>query len=208
MEEFKPLLDTIKKGSLCKDMRKSTRKWWSELNSFRQDEILCDVTLLVGPDEIPMKAHRVILACGSKYFKAIFTFPTTECNNSHETKLPFVDKESMEDICQYLYSGSIDFSEAKTDVLKLAVLSSYLGIQDLQKHCSGVLEAILVKESEQCLRILTFADRYGMLDLKQKAKKMFAEILRDLSGKRRHAVEAFISGSEIGGCAFDVCWKS
>ena len=42
------------------------------LDEMRRKDILCDVTLLVGPDRIAMRAHRNILAASSGRFKDMF----------------------------------------------------------------------------------------------------------------------------------------
>ena len=37
---------------------------------FRDEEFLTDVTLLVGPDQVPIKVHKLVLAARFEYFKS------------------------------------------------------------------------------------------------------------------------------------------
>lgn len=43
----------------------------SSINGLRLNDELCDITLLVGNK--PVRAHKVILAAASPYFRAMFT---------------------------------------------------------------------------------------------------------------------------------------
>ncbi|ABF23156.1 kelch-like protein [Variola virus] len=53
---------------------KHNRRVVSNISNLLDDDILCDVIITIG-DEEEIKAHKTILAAGSKYFRTLFTTP-------------------------------------------------------------------------------------------------------------------------------------
>ena len=45
----------------------------AQYQTLREMDVFYDVTLLVGPSEVPIKGHRIILAITFDYFKSMFT---------------------------------------------------------------------------------------------------------------------------------------
>ncbi|ETV94473.1 hypothetical protein H310_11797 [Aphanomyces invadans] len=67
-----------------------------------EQRLLTDVTLCVGSKRI--RAHRLVLALHSPYFRAMFTIGMKECH-TNEVHVDMVDTQAMDSILEYMYSG-------------------------------------------------------------------------------------------------------
>ena len=93
-----------------------------ELCKLRQDDVLCDVTLIVGPEKVPVKAHRIILSTFFLYFRKMFTNEMKE-STENIVHLPCFEPDSMNVILDYAYNGMVAL--AKENVLEIIVLANY-----------------------------------------------------------------------------------
>ena len=84
---------------------KSDQHLREQLNRYRKDGVLCDVTISVGGRKI--HAHKVILAASCPYFEKRFTWGLSESNQSDVT-LREVDAEAMETLIDFCYTSSIE----------------------------------------------------------------------------------------------------
>lgn len=114
---------------------KHNRRVVSNISNLLDDDILCDVIITIG-DGKEIKAHKTILAAGSKYFRTLFTTPMIMRDLVTRVNLQMFDKDSVKNIVQYLYNRHISFMNV-IDVLKCA---DYLLIDDLVTDCESYIK--------------------------------------------------------------------
>lgn len=106
------------------------------LLSVRQDD-LCDVTLVASGVEA--KAHRLVLASCSPYFRAMFTGPVVFEEQRRETiTLQGLEGDALLLLVGYIYSGQIHVDEDNVQVqgnqLKLSFANRRR--KSSRKYCS------------------------------------------------------------------------
>ena len=146
------------------------------MNKLRQDDFLCDVTLLIGPEKIPFRAHRIVLASFSEYFRGMFSAGTKE-SSEQDVCLPSVDPEPMKIILDYIYSGKADL--CNDNVQKVVVAANFFGAELLVNECSHIMKSSMNKRNS--LKLLEFSDRYNLENLKKYAKSFVLQNLEELS---------------------------
>ena len=101
----------------------------------RQENVLCDVTL-VTDDDIHLSAHKVVLSACSTFFKSIFR------KTSHPNPLLYlgsIDSKNMNYILDYVYAGKVQiFEEDVENFLKLAKQLNIEGLTLTDKNKSEV----------------------------------------------------------------------
>ena len=70
----------------------------------RQDDVICDVTLLVGPQKTPIRPHRLVLAATFEYFKVLFALALQE-SKQDEVHLSFIKPEDMTRLLDFAYKA-------------------------------------------------------------------------------------------------------
>ena len=95
---------------------------------FWEEQILTDLTLLVGPDQTSIKVHKLILATNFEYFHTMFTGGLME-SSQNEVRLPCVSPEDFKLILKYAYSGRVHL--VKENVWQMTVLANYFGCKNL-----------------------------------------------------------------------------
>ena len=137
------------------------------LDSLRLSGDLCDVTLVVADQEF--KAHKVILAASSPYFKAMFATAFDEKDHSKiiiQNTLP----KYFEMILDFIYTGR-RMEITVENVQSLLETASMLNIELAMDMCSQFLAERL--DTSNCLDILNLAINTGCHNLKREAE-MFA----------------------------------
>ena len=97
------------------------------LAEFRDQGLLCDILLCVENKEI--RAHRVILAALSPYFRAMFLGKLAESNH-YRVELYDFDAAAIEWIVQYAYTGVVEIDEF--NVQSLLYASALLQIDEVK----------------------------------------------------------------------------
>ena len=112
----------------------------------RQENILCDVTL-VTDDDIHLSAHKVVLSACSTFFKSIFT------KTSHPNPLLYLgsgDSKNINYILDYVYAGRVQiFEEDVGNFLKLAKQLKIEGLTLTDKNKSEVDKKVKSKPAEE-----------------------------------------------------------
>ena len=105
------------------------------LNIFRREGSLCDVTVVVEGREF--SAHRNVLAASSPYFQNMFTSDMREKTESKVT-IEALTSSVMEDLLSFLYTGAVEIaSESRARDLLFA--ADYLVVPRLNKMAGEFL---------------------------------------------------------------------
>ncbi|CAC5401245.1 unnamed protein product [Mytilus coruscus] len=100
-----------------------------------KNEILCDVTFLVGEDCKPIKAHRYMLCSRSPVFHTMFQGSMPETNNIN---VPDIDENTFDLVLKYIYSDEIQITnENVRDILYAA--EKYM-LSRVKQKCSDLLK--------------------------------------------------------------------
>eukprot|EP00301_Raphidiophrys_heterophryoidea_P002223 c11042_g2_i1.p1 GENE.c11042_g2_i1~~c11042_g2_i1.p1 ORF type:complete len:872 (-),score=166.54 c11042_g2_i1:249-2864(-) len=115
----------------------------SGLGQFVGNNILSDVTILVGPTKAAFKAHRIILASKSLFFHHLFTNGFAETSRN-EISLAEVNEDSFRLVLRHLYGDLTNL----TGVAAQTVFDTYreadkFGLVDLQVMCEHQLAALV-----------------------------------------------------------------
>ena len=105
------------------------------LNLF-SSKLLCDVTL-VGDDDIPIEAHKVILAAFSRVLKH---FIKEEDGPNMDVRITGMTHHDIDKIIQFIYLGEVSVSHA--GVNKFLRTAKFLGLSQLSDQCTADLEEL------------------------------------------------------------------
>lgn len=134
-----------------------------EMNDFRKEGFLCDVTLNVRG--VFLNAHRNVLAASSPYFRALFT---SEMRESQDNSIEIKDLSTqvMEDILTYLYSGSVILTES--NAIELTVAADYMFLPKLKQMGTKFVSENLT--AANCLGVISIAEKYDFKELRDHAQ--------------------------------------
>ena len=181
---------------------------------FWEEEILTDLTLLVGPDQTPIKVHKLILATNFEYFHTMFTSGLME-SSQNEVLLPCVSSEDFKLLLKYVYSGQVHL--AKENAWKLTVLANYFGCKHLLYRACKFIKSFT--NIYNCVRFLEAAFR---LDIHQLKKDLllyvtaYMDLEADLSALpidllleivQHPAAQAYLNGSQNEIQLFHLIWN-
>jgi len=123
----------------------------------------CDVTFVVEGEKI--KAHKIILASFSDYFRGMFNL-----EKSDEITIHQVTKEAFQLILNYAYSGKLIIStENAQDVL---IAANFYGCVSLMQEIQMFMLPLI--DEENALDILDMAETYSLDLLKSKSSEFLA----------------------------------
>ena len=136
------------------------------LDSLRLSGDLCDVTLVVADQEF--RAHKIILAASSPYFKAMFSTAFDEKDHSTIIIQNTIPKY-FEMILDFIYTGRrVEITVENVQSL-LETASTMLNVDLAMDMCSQFLAERL--DTLNCLDILNLAINTGCHNLKREAEK-------------------------------------
>ncbi|CAC5375784.1 BTBD3_6 [Mytilus coruscus] len=99
-----------------------------------KSEINCDVTLRIGEDKTPVKAHKYILSTRSQVFHTMFEGPMSETG---DIDILDIDTKTFEFILEYIYTDSSNISNDNVEnVLYAAEKYMLTNLKRLVKHSS------------------------------------------------------------------------
>lgn len=128
----------------------------SSLNSLRINGLLTDITICSG--KVSVKAHRVVLAAGSPYFRACFSSAFVEgSDDKKELILNNIEESALEVIIEYIYTGCIEIAEG--NYLHLLDTANQLELPKLVNLCGEFLLSRL--DVDNCLNIHSLAEIYS-----------------------------------------------
>ncbi|XP_046960655.1 kelch-like ECH-associated protein 1B isoform X1 [Vanessa cardui] len=134
------------------------------LFTMRSHHMLTDVVLEVGNELFHV--HKVVLAAGSPYFKAMFTSGLKECEMSR-VRLQGVCPSAMAWLVYFMYTGKVRITEVT--VCQLLPAATMFQISNVIDACCAFLERQL--DPSNAIGIANFAEQHGCAELKQKANQ-------------------------------------
>ncbi|KAL4708352.1 hypothetical protein ACJJTC_019588 [Scirpophaga incertulas] len=132
--------------------------------TMRSHHMLTDVILEVGNELFHV--HKIVLAAGSPYFKAMFTSGLKECEMSR-VKLQGVCPSAMAWLVYFMYTGKLRITELT--VCQLLPAAMMFQISNVIEACCAFLERQL--DPSNAIGIANFAEQHACADLKQKANR-------------------------------------
>lgn len=160
--------ETHEDASHASQILKNLRRMYTEKK-------LCDVTLVVGNDEV--RAHRLVLAANSVYFYAMFTSGLSE-STSQRIVLKEVEFEAVQSLVEYCYSSVIHLDQSNVEsLLRTAHL---LQFNSIVNSCSVFMRSLL--HPTNCLGITSLAELHGCTSLRNTAlsfaRKHFCKVAK------------------------------
>ena len=183
VQEFSKIIEKKKKSksnplcSLWVDGPRTTKDEALKCyTKFWEDEFLTDLTLLVGPDQVPFKVHRVVLAAHFEYFRSMFSAGLKESTLT-EVPLPCIGPEDLRLILKYSYSGAANLN--KENVFKMMLLANYFGSEDLLDRCCDLLKHFT--DLENCVKLLEAAVQMNINKLRENCTLFIVDHLPEIT---------------------------
>lgn len=140
------------------------------------NQLLCDVVLTANGG-VQIKAHRVVLAGSSPYFRAMFTGNLAE-KEMKEVEIQTVDPDILKTVVEYVYSGCVNITPG--NVQSLLSAADLLQLDTLLQECCNFLEHEL--HPSNCIGITKFAEIHACYELYEKSfsflLKNFTDVLQ------------------------------
>ncbi|XP_041357130.1 kelch-like ECH-associated protein 1 isoform X2 [Gigantopelta aegis] len=162
-------------GSMHFTIMKHPKEALDTMKTLQRAHKLCDVTLVVGEDEIP--AHKIVLAASSPYFKAMFTGGMRE-EEMASIPLHGISPCTLHILVDFAYTAEININEL--NVCYLLPAATMFQMAHVVEACSVFLEHQL--DPNNCIGIANFASEHGCLELEAKARsyihKHFCDVIK------------------------------
>ena len=188
------MTETASKMFVFRD-RDHSNAAFENLAAFRANGLLCDIVLSVEGREIP--AHRVILAAGSPYFRAMFLGKLAEsCQD--RVVLYEIDGVAVEVLVQYAYSGVAEINEC--NVQSLLYASAVLQFDKVRHACCVFLQKAL--RVYNCLGIRLLAECLSCHNLFESSHQFVADHFDDVLKQEEFLLQPFESLDALLDCKF------
>lgn len=125
---------------------------------FYQNGYLCDVELIIGNKSF--KCHRMVLACVSQYFKAMFQSEMAE-SRAPSITIHDIDETAMEKLIQFAYTSKVKISV--DNVQPLLYAASILQMETVAKACCDFMKKHL--HPSNCIGVHNFAEMHNRIEL-------------------------------------------
>ncbi|XP_076463245.1 LOW QUALITY PROTEIN: kelch-like ECH-associated protein 1 [Babylonia areolata] len=162
-------------GSMLFNIMKHPKEAMEVMHNLLVSRKLCDISLKIGSEEV--KAHKLVLASASPYFRAMFTGGMREEDMSCIT-LQGMSACTLNTLVEFAYTSEVRISES--NVCHLLAAATMLQMSHVVEACSVFLEHQL--DPSNCIGIAEFAAAHGCLELEQKARtfilKRFCEVIQ------------------------------
>jgi len=128
------------------------------LYQFYQTGELCDVEISVGKRSF--LCHRLVLACVSLYFRAMFQSQMVE-STERSVVIQDIEEEAMEKLIQFAYTAKIRLSTE--NVQSILYAASILQIETVATACSSFMKSHL--QPSNCIEVRSFAEMHNRVEL-------------------------------------------
>lgn len=142
-------------------------------NELKQYEELLDVTLKVNDKEI--KAHRIIIAACSPYFRAMLTTGFAESYMS-TISLQDCDADSVQVMIDYFYSCKLVINQ--DNIEGILATANLFQIPEIVQECAEFMMDEI--QLDNCLGIRSLACQYSLTSLQSKADNFISWNFMDL----------------------------
>jgi hypothetical protein len=117
----------------------------TSMASYFNSPAFADVVLVLGPEQLRVPAHRVVLS-NCKYFQSLFSSGMVE---SQQSIVPFLNfhPEPFMSAIQYLYDDSFQPSGDFEFVKSLMEIADYLGLEQLVTRCEMYVCTLVTAEN-------------------------------------------------------------
>ena len=159
------------------------------LESLKVSGALCDVILVVAGQEF--KAHKVILAASSPYFKAMFA-TAFDVKDHSKILIQFIIPNCFEIILEFIYTGR-RMEITVDNVQSLLETASMLNIDLAMDMCSHFLVEHL--DISNCLDILNLAVNHGCQNLRKEAEEFSGKNFNKIINSQGYCFFDFIRHS-------------
>ncbi|XP_072016401.1 kelch-like protein 13 [Amphiura filiformis] len=146
----------------------------AQLYQLRQENCLCDVTIIVDNNRFP--AHKAVLSASSSYFKSMFTSGFQESKSSEVTLHVEGSAESFKQILEFVYIGY--FKLSTTNVCDIFRMVCYMDFTPAIDVCNDYIQDVIKSVSAE--------DGYEMYllaksrpDLAKLAKKLRMRLVKN-----------------------------
>ncbi|XP_067048895.1 kelch-like protein 28 [Acropora muricata] len=130
----------------------------------RRNDHFCDVTVLVKDKYF--KAHKVLLAASSPFFRKLLSSGMKESNEDViKIELDEATEDVMEDVLSYIYTGDVSITDKRAH--NLIATADYLLLPGLKTLASNFIKKSLTPKN--CIFNFYFAEKYDCKELKEKA---------------------------------------
>ena len=155
-----------------------SRRSFEFYSEFLEQEFLTDLTLLVGPDQVPIKVHKLILAAHFEYFRSMFS-PGLKESALNEVRLPFIGPEDFRLILKYAYTDELNLS--KDNVFKVAVMANYFGSDNLQDRCCNFVKKFI--NLKNCLKLFEMVSQLNINQLRRNCLLFLVDKIEEVNTK-------------------------
>ena len=146
------------------------------MEMLRKNEELCDVELVV--EQQCYRAHRVVLAASSMYFRAMFCRQMAE-SGQRRVVIQGVDADALSSLIKFAYTCSLEINEENAQSLLAA--SNFLQMLRAREACCKFLQERL--DCSNCLDVADFAEFQSCQELLEAAltfaRRNFTEVSKN-----------------------------
>ncbi|ESO98129.1 hypothetical protein LOTGIDRAFT_143089 [Lottia gigantea] len=132
------------------------------LYDFYESGDLCDVEINVNKRSF--KCHKMVLACSSLYFRAMFTSEMAESKQDTVT-IHDIDESAMEKLIKFAYTSKIVLTVENVQPILFA--ASILQIETVAGACCDFMKTHL--HSSNCIDVRNFAEQHNRVELMRMA---------------------------------------
>ena len=150
-------------GSMHCTVVKHPKEAFEVMNHLRHADKLCDVSLRAGSERY--RAHKLVLAAASPYFKAMFCSGMRECEMV-DIPLQGINPCILSTLIEFAYTAELTVSEM--NVCSLLPAACMFQMSHVVDACCTFLEHQL--DPTNCIGIANFAQDHGCHELYNKAK--------------------------------------
>ena len=166
------------------------------MEQLRRNEELCDVELVA--DEQCFRAHRVVLAASSMYFRAMFCRQMAE-SGQRRVVIQGVEPDALASLIKFTYTCSLEINEDNAQSLLAA--SNFLQMLRAREACCKFLQERL--DCSNCLDIADFAEFQSCGELLEAALVFARRNFTEVSKNERFAqisytrVKHFLTSNDL-----------
>lgn len=112
-----------------------------DLSRLSEDKDTADVVFLLGREETPVYAHKIIMQARCKNFTPPAKRIGAAANSPASVRMPHVHPETFRQFIRYIYTGKIMLQDS--GIFEMLGLAQELGVEELWQSCEEHVSATL-----------------------------------------------------------------